>query len=187
MTAGGWFGTLALFTFGVLFLVNRPLAEAVSSWHGFSPWWAVIPFTMLVLLALMRANYEEFKTLHDALNASEDDRETLQQQAERHPQVQSTGGVHISNSTAVGNRGGGFVVETVESRWDPNQEGMPEATHHVHYRLIAETPRSAPCPADWNTPVPGDNGLLQLAPGLHVRASRFVWAEYHEDHAEATP
>ncbi len=74
-------------------------------------------------------------------------------------------------------RGIGFIRTT-------NQEGtMPEATHHVHYRLIAEAPRSAPCPADWNTPVPGENGLLQLAPGLHVRASRFVWAEYHEDHA----
>ena len=69
MTAGGWFATLLLLVLGVVFLFNQPLAEAASSWHGFSPWWAVAPFVTLFVLALMRANYNEVVRLEAAAYA----------------------------------------------------------------------------------------------------------------------
>ncbi len=71
MSAGGWFGTLLLLALGVIFVVNRQLAEAVASWHGFSPWFAVGPFVALFVLGLLRANYREFENLEKKLDVAD--------------------------------------------------------------------------------------------------------------------
>ncbi len=138
MTAGGWFGTLTLFVLGVLFLANRPLADAASDWHGFSAWWAVIPFALLVLLALMRANYEEFKTLHHALNASEDDREKLETRAEQQPQGQTVVSGHtLIGNVATGNHGDGFHFSHTDSRWDPDTPLQTMASQSFANQTVA--------------------------------------------------
>jgi hypothetical protein len=61
--AGTHFGTLVWLVLGVLFLFNRHLAESVSTWHGISPAWAVVPFGLLILMGLLRANHDAFKEL----------------------------------------------------------------------------------------------------------------------------
>lgn len=61
--AGGHFQTLVLLVLAVLFLANRHLAESVSSWEGISPLWAIVPFAVLILLGLLRANHNEFKKM----------------------------------------------------------------------------------------------------------------------------
>jgi hypothetical protein len=65
----GSLGTLLLLVAGVLSLLNRKLAEAVSSWHGFSPFLAIMPFGLLVLAGLLRANYNRFKALYEGTQA----------------------------------------------------------------------------------------------------------------------
>jgi hypothetical protein len=66
----GWIGNVVLLVGGVLILFNRKLANAVSAWHGFSPWWAIVPFGALVLVGLLRANYKRFADLHARIEAS---------------------------------------------------------------------------------------------------------------------
>src|SRR4051812_46134276 len=63
-----WYGNGLFIVLGVLFLLNRKVAAQVSNWHGFSPWWALVPFGVLVLIGLLRANYDRFKELHEAYN-----------------------------------------------------------------------------------------------------------------------
>ena len=64
----GWFGNIVFIALAVLFLVNRPLASAVSSWHGISPWWAVVPFAVLIVIGLAAANYRRYAALYDRLD-----------------------------------------------------------------------------------------------------------------------
>jgi hypothetical protein len=47
----------------VLALVNREAARDVTNWHGFSPFWALAPFGLLVFYGLLRANYEAFDAI----------------------------------------------------------------------------------------------------------------------------
>jgi hypothetical protein len=63
----GWLGNLFLVVLGLLFLFNRKLAETVSNWHGFSPWWAVVPFGALVLIGLLQANYKRYRRLWEQI------------------------------------------------------------------------------------------------------------------------
>jgi hypothetical protein len=67
--AGTHFGTLLWLVLGVLFLLNRHLAESVSTWHGISPAWAVVPFVFLILVGLLRANHDAFKKARAAQSA----------------------------------------------------------------------------------------------------------------------
>ena len=67
-SALGWFGNLVLLVLGILFVLNRSLARLVSSWHGISPWWAVVPFGLLFLVGILRANYRRHTRLQGKLN-----------------------------------------------------------------------------------------------------------------------
>jgi hypothetical protein len=66
----GWLGNSILLVLAVLFVCNRKLASAVSSWHGISPWWAVVPFVVFLLIGLARTNYKRFADLQKQLDAS---------------------------------------------------------------------------------------------------------------------
>jgi Ca2+-binding RTX toxin-like protein len=55
-----------------LALFNRPLARAVSSWEGFSPWFAAVPFVLLFVYGLLKANYEAFVTIAEREQATRD-------------------------------------------------------------------------------------------------------------------
>lgn len=79
----GWFGNVALAVLGLLFLCNRPLAKLVSSWHGISPWWAVVPFATLIAIGLVRANYERYRDLHNDRTAERTRSKGLHEDLER--------------------------------------------------------------------------------------------------------
>jgi hypothetical protein len=69
-SALGHLGNLVLLVPGVLFVFNRPLAKSVSAWEGISPLWAIVPFSVFLLVGLLAANYNAF--VATAANGSAD-------------------------------------------------------------------------------------------------------------------
>jgi hypothetical protein len=56
---------VALFFIGIF---NRKWADkVVTAWNGISPWWSLVPIAILVAYRLLRANYEKFAALEQAL------------------------------------------------------------------------------------------------------------------------
>jgi hypothetical protein len=67
--ADGAFTGVAILIGGVAFF-NRELARHWTNWDGFCPWWALLPFGLLLVYGIVRANYEHYKLLAGAAPGS---------------------------------------------------------------------------------------------------------------------
>lgn len=98
-------GAVAILGLGlaVLAFFNRELAGRWSEWDGFSPWWAALPFGLLLAYGLLQANYNHHQEL--LAKASGLQREASELQAEaseerrRRERLETTlGGLHVEQS-----------------------------------------------------------------------------------------
>src|SRR6184192_1766507 len=72
----------------VLFF-NRPLAEQVLHAEGVSPWFGLIPLIGLLVVLLLRANYQAHAALHDDLLAARLEAKLSKERLETEPRAPS--------------------------------------------------------------------------------------------------
>src|SRR5437868_2430395 len=87
----------------VVIAVNGKIANAVSNWHGFSGWYAVIVPGLLVLYALAHGHYERETKREERLAAIEN--------AIAQIQTQSAGGITQASVGGTGNMFGTMVQQ----------------------------------------------------------------------------